>query len=193
MRLRASFTRVIHGFTLTISHRAHRATQRKNYVLKKIKNSVVSVPSVAKNKMTRNRRQFGFTLIEATFAMVLLAIAAAGILLPFANATSLQIEAARQTTAANLASELLERIQACEYSDIISIYDGYTESQSNGTLVDATGTAHSGTAYSGFSRTANCCLADVGTLEDILTAVTVTVFFDGREVTKVMTLVGDHQ
>jgi prepilin-type N-terminal cleavage/methylation domain-containing protein len=138
------------------------------------------------------KRQAGFTLLEATIAMVLLAIAAAGILLPFANAVSVQAEGARQTMAANLASELMEKILAAEYANIMS-YDGYSESTADGTLKDAAGMVHTGSAYAGFARSATCQTVDVGTLENILIAVTVTVFYQNQEITRVTTLVGDHE
>ena len=141
--------------------------------------------------MKRKQQQFGFTLLEATFAMVLLAIAAAGILLPFANAASVQAEGSRQTMAANLASELMEIILAADYADIISTYDGYSESA--GALPDAAGVAHTGSAYSDFSRSVTCQSVAVGELEDILIAVTVTVFYNNQEMTSVTTLVGDHE
>ena len=144
--------------------------------------------SVAK-KMKYKRRQFGFTLLEATMAMVLLAIASAGILLPFANAASVQAEGANQTMAANLASELMEKIQATNYANIILTYNGYSESA--GALKDAAGQTHTSSAYTGFSRTAVCQTANVYGVN--LIAVTVKVFHDGREMTQVTTLIGDHE
>ena len=60
--------------------------------------------------MKRSTKNNGFTLIEATIAMVLLAMAAAGVLLPFANAALVQSEGARQTLAANLATEMMEKV-----------------------------------------------------------------------------------
>ena len=139
--------------------------------------------------MKRKQRQFGFTLLEATMAMVLLAIAAAGILLPFANAASVQTEGANQTMAANLASELIEKIQASPYGQILTDYGSYTESA--GALKDAAGQTHTGSAYSGFSRSAACQSATVGSVN--LIAVTVKVFYNGREMTQVTTLIGDHE
>ena len=139
--------------------------------------------------MARQQRQSGFTLLEATMAMVLLAIAAAGILLPFANAASVQAEGANQTMAANLASELMEKIQATGYADVILTYDGYSESA--GTLKDAAGQTHTSSAYTGFSRNAACQSATVGSVN--LIAVTVKVFHNGREMTQVTTLIGDHE
>ncbi len=139
--------------------------------------------------MLRKRQQSGFTLLEATMAMVLLAIAAAGILLPFANAASVQAEGAKQTMAATLASELMEKILTTTYADIITTYNGYSESETS--LLDAAGVAHSGSAYSGFSRTVTCQSAMVGSVN--LVVVTVTVYYDGSKVTSVTTLIGDHQ
>lgn len=121
-------------------------------------------------------------------AMVLLAIASAGVLLPFSNAASVQAEGARQTTAANLASELMEKILAADYTLIISTYDGYSESA--GALLDAADQPHTGSLYSGFSRSAVCQTATVGTVD--LIAVTVKVFYNGTEMTRVTTLVGNH-
>lgn len=123
-------------------------------------------------------------------AMVLLAIAAAGILLPFANAASIQAEGARQTMAANLASELLEKIVATPYSQIHTIY-GSSYSESEGGLKDAANQTHTGSAYLGFSRSAVCQSAAVGSVN--LIAVTVTVYYENREMTCVTTLVGDHE
>lgn len=128
-------------------------------------------------------------MIEAMIAMVVLAIAAAGILLPFANAASVQTEAAKQGMAASLASELMERIEASTYSSLIATYNGYSETA--GALLDATGAAHTGDAYNGFSRTAACQSAGVGSVSMILA--TVTVSHDGREMTKITTLIGDHE
>ena len=139
--------------------------------------------------MNRKRTNNGFTLIEATMAMVLLAIAAAGILLPFANAASVQAEGANQTMAANLASELVEKIQASPYGQILADYGSYTESA--GALKDAAGQTHTSSAYTGFSRTAVCQTANVYGVN--LIAVTVKVFHDGREMTQVTTLIGDHE
>ncbi len=139
-------------------------------------------------KMIRQQRKSGFTLLEATIAMVLLAIAAAGILLPFANATSVHAEGAKQTMAANLASELMEKILVTNYADIISTYSAYSESE--GALLDAAGAVHTGSAYSGFSRSVRCQSAAVGSID--LVVVTVTVYYDSDKIARITTLVGDH-
>lgn len=139
--------------------------------------------------MKRKQNNQGFTLIEATMAMVLLAIAAAGILLPFANAASVQAEGANQTLAANLASELMETIQARPYSQILADYGSYSESA--GALKDAAGQTHTSSAYTGFSRSAVCQTASVGSVN--LIAITVKVYYKSREMTRVTTLIGDHE
>ena len=128
-------------------------------------------------------------------AMVLLAIAAAGVLLPFANAASVQAEGARQTLAASLASELMEKISISNYADLMATYDGYEEA--DGALMDAADGIHSGSAYSGFSRRVTCQETTVGdpALGDQieLVAVTVTVSHNGGEMTRVTTLIGNHE
>lgn len=139
--------------------------------------------------MRQKQRQFGFTLIEATMAMVILAIAAAGVLLPFANAASVQIEGARQTMAASLASEMMETVLATDYSNVISTCNGYEEA--DGSLLDAAGQVHSGSIYNGFSRSVTCQTASVGSVN--LIAVSVTVSCDGAEMTKLTTLLGNHE
>lgn len=139
--------------------------------------------------MKQKRNNQGFTLLEATMAMVLLAIAAAGVLLPFANASAVQAEGARQTLAATLASELMEKIQGADYASIFSTYSDYTEAE--GAMLNAAGVIHAGSAYQGFSRSAVCQPASVGAVE--LIAVTVTVYYNGGEMTRVTTLIGNHE
>ncbi|MDH4202518.1 MAG: type II secretion system GspH family protein [Phycisphaerae bacterium] len=135
--------------------------------------------------MKRSLRKPGFTLIEATIAMVILAIAAAGILLPFANAAAVQVEGARQTLAANLASELMEKVLLSEPNDILSTYADYTEA--DGAMLDTLGNPLTDSVYDGFSRSATSQPATVASVD--LVAVTVTVDYLNNEMTSVMTLV----
>ncbi|MCE5186315.1 MAG: type II secretion system GspH family protein [Planctomycetaceae bacterium] len=128
----------------------------------------------------------GFTLLEAMMAMVLLAIAAAGVLLPFAGAANQQAQGAHQTIAAQLASELMERIAAADFSTIIATYNGYAESA--GALRDAAGQMHTGPAYAGFSRYAVCQPATAASVN--MVQVTVVVLYQGAEITRATTLVG---
>ncbi|MCI0498216.1 MAG: type II secretion system GspH family protein [Planctomycetales bacterium] len=136
-----------------------------------------------------NIQSRGFTLLEATFAMVVLAIAAAGILLPFASAASVQVEAARQTTAANLASELVEKVITTSHGAIISTYNSYNES--DGALRDTAGNLYTGSNYAGFSRSVTCHPVTVGSVG--LIRVTVVVLYENVPMTRITTLVGNHE
>ena len=137
--------------------------------------------------MNRRTKNNGFTLIEATIAMVLLAMAAAGILLPFANAVSVQAEGARQTLAANLASEMMEKVLLSEPNDIIATYDGYAEA--DGAMLDTFGSPLADSVYTGFSRSTTCQAATVKSVPLVL--VTVSVAYQGNEMTRVITLAGE--
>ncbi|HOK94914.1 MAG TPA: prepilin-type N-terminal cleavage/methylation domain-containing protein [Anaerohalosphaeraceae bacterium] len=128
----------------------------------------------------------GFTLLEATMAMVIVAIAAAGVLLPFAQAASVHAEAARQTMAANLASEMMEIIAASPY-DTIMDYNGQIENP--GQLKDSEGNYHTGSAYEGFGRSVLC--QHVGSVN--LAKVTVVVTYRNAPVTRITTLIGNHR
>ena len=125
-------------------------------------------------------------MIEAAIAMVLLAMAAAGILLPFANAASVQEEAARQTLAANLASEMMEKVLLSEPNDILAIYDSYPEA--DGEMRDTFGNLLTDSIYEGFSRSVTCQAAPVKSVP--LVVVTVSVAYHVNEMTRVATLTG---
>jgi type II secretory pathway pseudopilin PulG len=90
----------------------------------------------------------GFTLMEATMAIVLLGLAAAGVLLPFSNGASAQAEGLRLTLAAKLANDLLERIIATPPGD------GYAEAQ--GQVKNAGGVVFTDPMYANFSRRVTC-------------------------------------
>lgn len=124
-------------------------------------------------------------MLEATIAMIILAVAAAGILLPFSNAAAVQTEGARQTVAANLASELMEKALMTDPNLLIATYDGYTESE--GAMLDTAGNPLTDTIYDGFSRSVSCQPATVASVD--LVAVTVSVAYLNNEMTYVTTLV----
>ncbi len=138
-------------------------------------------------KSARSCRRGGFTLIEATAATVILAVAASGILMSFAAAASVQTEAQRQVIASRLAADLIEEIAATNYSQIISTYHGYNEAA--GSMKDRTGATITGAAYRGLSRSAVCQTATAAGVN--LIWVTVEVQYCGASVTKVSTLIGD--
>ena len=117
--------------------------------------------------------------------MVILAIAAAGILLPFAGAASVQVEGARQTLAANLASELMEKVLLSDPNDILVTYADYTEA--DGAMLDTWGAPLSDSVYAGFSRSATSQPATVASVD--MVAVTVRVDYQNSEMTRITTLV----
>jgi prepilin-type N-terminal cleavage/methylation domain-containing protein len=136
--------------------------------------------------MKRQSKNNGFTLIEATIAMVLLAMAAAGILLPFANAASVQEEAGRQTLAANLASEMMEKVLLSEPSTILSSFGMYSETK--GAMLDTSGNPLTDSIYGGFSRSV---VSEAVTVNSVpLVKITVSVAYEGNEMTRVTTLAG---
>jgi hypothetical protein len=96
----------------------------------------------------------GFTLAEATMALVILGLAAAGVLLPFSGGASVQAEGMRMTLAAKLADDLMERIIATPPSQIVAMWDGYAEAQ--GQVKDGGGVVFTGPRYAHFSRRATC-------------------------------------
>ncbi len=87
-------------------------------------------------------------------AMVLLGLAASGVLLPFSNGAAVQAEGLRLTLAAKLAGDLMERIIATPAHEIVAAWDGYAEAQ--GQVKDAGGAVFTDPIYANFSRRANC-------------------------------------
>ena len=135
-------------------------------------------------------------MIEATIAMVILAIAAAGVLLPFANAAAVQQEGARQTLAANLASELMECVLLkkdlmADPNDFIENwpvgYNGYSEA--DGAMLDFSENLLTDSIYTGFSRSVACQPMEVKSVP--LVEVAVSVAYQGNEMTKITTLVSE--
>ena len=102
----------------------------------------------------RRRTRSGFTLPEATMALVILGLASAGVLLPFSNGASVQAEGLRMTLAAKLADDLMERIIATPADQIVATWDGYAEAQ--GQVKDGGGVVFTGPMYANFSRRAAC-------------------------------------
>lgn len=126
-------------------------------------------------------------------AMVVLSVAAAGVLLPFSSGARVQAEGIHSTIAAKLASDLLEQILNTPYEDIVANYDDYSEPQ--GQLKDAMGTVFTDPSYANFSRGASSVNVDVPVspgiystdVEFILT--TVWVKYNGREIAVIKRLV----
>jgi len=136
-------------------------------------------------------RPAGFTLVEATAALVLLGVAAAGVLLPFSNGAAAQAEGERMTLAAKLADDLLERIIATPTSEIVARWGGYTEAQ--GQVKDAGDVVFTDPMYAKFSRSATCHEATVvqqtAMLDVSFIFVSVQVRYAGREVATLYRLI----
>jgi len=136
-----------------------------------------------------NRR--GFTLAEAMMAMVILAVAATGVLLPFSSAATVHVEAERRTIAVHLAADLLEEISATDYDSIIDTWGTFKEDK--GDIAKAGRTQKYGdTIYEKYSRVVSCQEASTGEGSDAIELgiyVTVTVKFDDAEMASIGTLI----
>jgi prepilin-type N-terminal cleavage/methylation domain-containing protein len=139
------------------------------------------------------KNQNGFTLAEAIMATVVLGIAAAGVLLPFANGAALRAEGAYTMLAARLAGDLVEQIVNTPFDQIVPSYDGYTEPQ--GQVKDAGGTVFAGTNYADFSRDATCEYVympqESGDSEPVFIRIIVRVYYRGADIATVSRLVSD--
>ena len=91
----------------------------------------------------------GFTLAEAILAMVILGIAATGVLLPFGSGSAVRAEGARRTIASKLASDLMEQVLDTPFADV---EDNYNYTESKGEVKDAKDAVLGDVIYSNFSR-----------------------------------------
>ncbi len=89
-------------------------------------------------------------------AMVLLGIAAAGVLLPFSRGAVVQAEGRRMTLAAQLADDLMERIVATPPSEIVQNIQAYNYTEAQGEVRDASGAVFTDPMYAKFSRSVIC-------------------------------------
>jgi prepilin-type N-terminal cleavage/methylation domain-containing protein len=152
----------------------------------------------AKDTMTIERKQHsrsvrdGFTLAEAMIAMVILGMAAAGVLLPFSSGASVQAEGVRSTLAATLASDLIEEIINNPFGSIVADYN-YSEPQ--GQVKDAEGSVFTDPAYRNFSRYVSCRYVDVPVSPGVYSSgtefilVTVQVNYSGRPLATINRLI----
>jgi prepilin-type N-terminal cleavage/methylation domain-containing protein len=128
----------------------------------------------------------GFTLLEATFAMVILAVAASGIFLSFATAASLQSEAHHRVLASRLAADMIETISAASFDQIAANYPvGYSQT--------AAEMGNTGDVYTNYH-----CAVVANNMVEIndggqtvnLIEVTVAAYYRNGEITRVTTLIG---
>ena len=135
----------------------------------------------------------GFTLAEALLAVVLLGMAASSILLPFTAGAILRKEGAARTLASNLASEQMERVSRTAFADIVSTWNGHSETA--GELTDGQGNILSGSIYSSFTRTTTCSYVRAGQQSGLippsLIHVTVEVTYRGAPVVTLDRLISE--
>jgi hypothetical protein len=116
-------------------------------------------------------------------AMVVLGIAAAGVLLPFTSGARVWAEGIRRTLAANLASNLMEEILNTPFDKIEEIVAEHQED----TFTDP--------MYANFSRGASCAYAYVPQQtprdEDQCNYIRITVWvkYNGREIASINRLI----
>jgi len=124
-------------------------------------------------------------------ALVLLGIAAAGVLVPFGSAASVQAEGLHKTLAAKLANDLLERIISMPFEQIVGTWNGYTEPQ--GQVRDASDIVFADPIYAKFSRDVTCYYAypwpQQGMVAPNFILVTVQVYYSGRSVVAIHRLI----
>jgi hypothetical protein len=95
--------------------------------------------------------------------MVLLGMAAAGVLLPFAGGASAQADGSHRTLAALLANDQIERVVSTPFAQLVATYN-YTEPQ--GQIKDASNTVLTNPMYANFSRRTTCQVVRVPPQED---------------------------
>ena len=133
----------------------------------------------------------GFTLAEAMLATVVLAIAAAGVLMPFVAGASVRAEGQRRTLAARLAAELIEKIVETDFDSIVGSYGSYSEAE--GQIKDMTGAVFTDPVYANYSRTAECVevwmAQESGSDSPIFIRATVNVYYRGKLIGSVSRLI----
>ncbi len=127
-------------------------------------------------------------------ALVILTMAVAGILLPFASGAAVRNVGNRRNLAAKLSTDLMEDIVNTPFSSIVAAYNGYSEAQ--GAVKDLNGVVFTDAAYGNFSRSATCTLVYVaqqpGTDPAVFITATVSVSYLGQEIASVTRLIGDY-
>ena len=135
----------------------------------------------------------GFSLAEAMMAIVVLGIAAAGVLLPFTSGAAVRAEGMRRTLGAKLAGDLMEEIIGTPFEEILADYDGYAEPQ--GQVKDVSGAAFTDLNYANFSREVSCEYVRVPqeseTGEPKFIRATVRIYYSGKQIVIINRLISD--
>jgi hypothetical protein len=87
-------------------------------------------------------------------ALVILGMAAAGVMLPFSSGAAVQAEGIHRTLAAKLAGDLMERIVATPYDTVVGTWNGYAEAA--GQIRDVAGAVFADPLYARYSRDVAC-------------------------------------
>jgi len=116
-------------------------------------------------------------------ATVILAIGAAGVLLPFTIGAAERAEGQHRTLASRLAADLMEEILSTPFEYIVSSYGSYSEPQ--GEVKDWTEAEFTDPAYMNFARDASC------TTEANFIQATVRVYYKGAEVAVINRLISE--
>lgn len=149
-------------------------------------------------------------------AVVVLSIAAAGVLLPFSSGAAVRAEGMRRTLSAKLASDLIEQIvgkpfhdpdgisydynpgpdaeeTSFDQFDNIDDFDGYSELQ--GQVKDAGGTVFADPYYINFSRSVTCEYVytpqESRTTVPTFILITVQVKYNGKQMASISRLVSE--
>lgn len=120
-------------------------------------------------------------------ATVVLAIAAAGVLLPFTSGARLRAQGMRRTLASKLAGDLMEQFINTPFEDIVADGGGYVN-EPQGQIRDASGALFSDSdpAYANFSRGANY---RYDASQPFFIIVTVWLKYNGNEVVSLSRLI----
>jgi len=112
-------------------------------------------------------------------ATVVLAIAAAGVLLPFSAGARVRAEGIHRTLGAKLAGDMMEEIAGTQFSQIVPSVE------TAGEVKDAAGAVFAGSEYERFSREVECEYVyvpqDSRVEQPRFVLVTVRVYYDGEE------------
>ncbi len=127
--------------------------------------------------------QTGFSLAEAVLAMVILSMAAAGVLLPAVSGATVQAEGLHRTLGAVLANDLVEQIVSMPFETIRDHRDDYEYTEQ---LQDASSTTFADSMYANFSRKVKCTWNED---QPFFLLVRVQVFYSGQEVASVYRLI----
>jgi len=165
-------------------------------------------------KKQQGKKLSAFSLAEALLAVVILTIAAAGVLIPYTTGAVLRAEGARRTMASRLASDLMEVIltkpfhdpdgSSYDYNlgpdageatfvdfDNLDDFDGYSEPQ--GQIKDADGVVFTDPAYANFSTEAACSYVYVpqesGNTQPMFMRAEVTIYYKTQKLVTLKRLI----